>query len=203
MKKYEVPALPYAYDALEPYIDAETLHYHHDKHHKAYADKFNAALERYPELYEKTLDDLFRDIEQVPDDIRMAVINQGGGYINHNLFWESLAPKAEGLRPKAELAEAMERDLSGFDQFREKLTAASTNQFGSGYGWLVKGSNGKLKIYGLPNQDSPLSLGHTPLLLIDVWEHAYYLKYKNMRADYVNSIWNIINWEKVSERFAK
>ena len=199
--KYVLPALPYDYDALEPFIDEETLHFHHDKHHQAYTDKFNAALEKHPEMYKIELDELFKDLSQIPEDIRKIVTNNGGGYLNHIYYFESLSPN--GGEPSGDLLEQINETFGSLEEMKNKLAEASVNQFGSGYGWLVKDASLKLKIYGLPNQDSPLSLGDTPLLPIDVWEHAYYLKYKNERPKYLENIWNIINWDIVKERFSK
>lgn len=201
MNKYELPPLPYPYNALEPYIDEQTMRVHHDKHHQAYTDKFNAALEKHPELYDRPLEDLFKNLDDVPDDIRLAVANQGGGYINHNLFWSSLAPAGESGHVGEELMRAIDRDFGGFEQFRKQMTETAINHFGSGWAWLVKDGEGKLKVYALLNQDTPYSLGDTPLLMIDVWEHAYYLKYQNRRAEYVENIWNVINWDEVERRY--
>ena len=200
-KKYTLPGLPYGYDALEPYIDEETLRFHHDKHHQTYTDRFNLALQKYPNLYEMSLEDLFKDASKLPDDVRTAIINQGGGYLNHIYYFESLSPA--GGAPSGELLDQIKQDFGSLEEMKDKLNEVSIGQFGSGYGWLIKGSGGKLKIYGLPNQESPISLGDIPLLPIDVWEHSYYLKYKNDRSKYVENIWNIINWDKIQERFLK
>lgn len=202
MNKYELPALPYDYDALEPYIDEATMRIHHDKHHQAYADKFNIALEKHPELLDKPLEELFKNLDDAPDDIRLAVANQGGGYINHNLFWPSLAPKDQSGKPGGELLKAIERDFGSFEDFRKQMSEAAISRFGSGWAWLVKDDIGKLKVYSLLNQDTPYSIGDTPLLPIDVWEHAYYLKYQNRRTEYVENIWSVINWKEVERRFA-
>lgn len=202
MNKYELPPLPYPYNALEPYIDEQTMRVHHDKHHQAYTDKFNAALSKHPELYDWPVEDLFKNLDNVPDDIRLAVANHGGGYINHDMFWHSLKPEAEDLRSESDLAKTIERDFGGFEQFRKQMTETAINHFGSGWAWLVKDEEGNLKVYSLMNQDTPYSLGDTPLFLIDVWEHAYYLKYQNRRSEFVENIWNVINWEEVEKRFA-
>ena len=195
---HQVPPLPYAFDALEPHIDAKTMEIHHDKHHAAYVAKLNGALEAHPDLQGKSVEELLRGIEQVPEAIRTVVRNHGGGHANHSLFWQILGP--QGGSPSGALAEAIDRDLGGFAAFQEKLTNAGVNQFGSGWGWLVA-SGGKLEVIARPNQDSPLMEGKTPLLGVDVWEHAYYLKYQNRRPDYLAAWWNAINWNAVAERF--
>jgi Fe-Mn family superoxide dismutase len=197
---HEVPNLDYAYDALEPHIDARTMEIHHTKHHAAYVSKLNAALESAPDLQGKDVEDLLRNIDSVPESIRQAVINHGGGHANHTLFWQILAP-GKGGAPTGAVAEAIDRDLGGFEKFREAFNAAAANQFGSGWAWLVADADGKLHVYGTANQDSPLMKGHTPLLGIDVWEHAYYLKYQNRRPDYIGAWWNVVNWDKVNEYF--
>ncbi len=196
---FEVPALPYAFDALEPHIDARTMEIHHDKHHATYVTKLNAALEGQPDLQNKSIEELLRGIDGIPESIRGAVRNNGGGHANHTLFWEIMGPGGGGS-PSGDLAAAIERDLGGFDSFKEKLTNAAVNQFGSGWGWLV--ANGaKLEVVAKPNQDSPLMEGRVPLLGVDVWEHAYYLKYQNRRPDYVSAWWNVVSWQAVDERF--
>ncbi|HLC46154.1 MAG TPA: superoxide dismutase [Candidatus Nanoarchaeia archaeon] len=194
--KHQPEPLPYAYNALEPFIDEATMIVHHDKHHQTYADKFNAALERYPELQVKKPEELLKDLSKVPEDIRTAVRNHGGGYINHNFFWKIMAPKSGG-KPSGEIALAIDKDFGGFDKFKEQLSAAALGIFGSGWAWLVL-NNGKLEIMTTANQDSPLSVGKTPLLTIDVWEHAYYLKYQNKRVDFIAAFFNVINWEQVN-----
>ncbi|MFA5926690.1 MAG: superoxide dismutase [Patescibacteria group bacterium] len=200
-KKHKIIDLPYAYSALEPYIDEETMHFHHDKHHQTYADKFNSALEKHPELLEKQVEDLLKNIEQLPEDIGLAVRNHGGGFYNHNLFWAMMASEGEGGHPEGKLLEAIERDFGNFEKFREEFTSTALNHFGSGWAWLVKGVDGKLKVYSLSNQDTPIGAGDRPLLTLDVWEHAYYLKYKNKRADFIEAWWNIVNWNEVARRF--
>jgi superoxide dismutase, Fe-Mn family len=196
---FEVPALPYAFDALEPHIDARTMEIHHDKHHAAYVNNLNKALDGHPDLQQKSIEDLLRGIDDVPQAIRTAVRNNGGGHANHSLFWQIMGPGGGG-KPSGALASAIDADLGGFDSFKEKLTAAATGQFGSGWGWLVK-SGGKLEVSGRPNQDSPWMEGKQPILGVDVWEHAYYLKYQNRRPDYVAAWWNTVNWKAVEERF--
>jgi Fe-Mn family superoxide dismutase len=198
---HEVPPLPYSFDALEPHIDAKTMEIHHDKHHAAYVSKLNGALEGQPGLSGRKVEDLLREIDQVPESIRGVVRNHGGGHANHSLFWEIMGPGGGG-QPSGDLAQAIERDLGGFASFKEKLTNAAANQFGSGWGWLVA-SGGKLDVLARPNQDSPLMEGKTPLLGVDVWEHAYYLKYQNRRPDYLAAWWNTINWAAVEDRFRK
>lgn len=199
-KKHKIPALPYDYDALDPYIDEETMHFHHDKHHQAYADKFNVALEKYPELFDRPVEELLKDLNSVPEDIRTAVRNHGGGYYNHSLFWPMMTPNGGG-EPSGELAEAIKRDFGNFAQFKEHFNNAAIQQFGSGWAWLAKGADDKLKVYSLPNQDTPISIGDKPILTLDVWEHAYYLKYKNARPEYVEKWWNIVNWTQAEENY--
>jgi len=196
---YQLPALPYGFDALEPHIDAKTMEIHHDKHHQTYVTKLNEAIAKHPEWDNKPVEELLRCIDQIPEDIRGAVRNHGGGHANHSLFWEVMGPNGGG-NPSGELAEAIQRDLGSFEAFREKLTTAATNQFGSGWGWLVA-SGGKLDVISRPNQDSPLMEGKTPLLGVDVWEHAYYLKYQNRRPDYLTAWWNTVNWQAVAQRY--
>ncbi len=196
---YSVPPLPYAYDALEPYIDKATMEFHHDKHHQAYVDKANAALTGTP-LADVAIEDVLRDLSQVPADKRTAVQNNGGGHYNHSLFWESMAPAAGGA-PDGALAQAIDSVFGSFEGFQSSLKETGVNQFGSGWSWLVHNGS-ELAIVGTPNQDSPISSGSTPLLGVDVWEHAYYLKYQNRRPDYIDAWWNVVNWGKVAERFA-
>jgi Fe-Mn family superoxide dismutase len=198
---FEVPPLPYAFDALEPHIDAQTMQIHHDKHHAAYVAKLNGTVEGHPDLQKKSVEEILRGIDSVPESIRTAVRNNGGGHANHSLFWTVMGPGGGGA-PSGRLAEAIQRDLGGFDGFKEKLTNAAANQFGSGWGWLVV-SGGKLEVLAKPNQDSPLMEGKTPLLGVDVWEHAYYLKYQNRRPDYLAAWWNTVNWQAVEERLSR
>ncbi len=197
---FELPTLPYAYDALEPHIDAQTMTIHHTKHHNAYLTKLNAALESHPELANKTIEEILGDLDAVPESIRTAIRNQGGGYANHNLFWEVMAPNAGGA-PTGDLATAIDGTFGSFAAFKEQFAAAAAGQFGSGWAWLVTDSTGTLTIMALPNQDSPLSHGKTPILGIDVWEHAYYLNYQNRRPDYVAAWWNVVNWNRVAELY--
>ena len=199
MPKHELPPLPYAFDALEPHIDAQTMQIHHDKHHATYVAKLNEALDKEPSQQGKSLEDLLRGINDVPESIRTAVRNHGGGHANHSLFWEVMGPGGGGS-PSGELAGAIQRDFGSFEAFKEKLTNAAANQFGSGWGWLVAGG-GKLEVVAKPNQDSPLMEGKTPLLGVDVWEHAYYLKYQNRRPDYLAAWWNTVNWRAVAQRY--
>jgi len=197
---FELPKLPYAVDALEPYIDAQTMTIHHDKHHAAYVANLNAAIEKHPELGKKTLDALLKDLNSVPEDIRAAVRNHGGGTWNHTMFWEVMGPKKGGL-PTADLAKAIDSSLGSFDKFKAEFEKAANGRFGSGWAWLVKKGSG-LVVVSTANQDNPLSDGATPILGVDVWEHAYYLKYQNRRAEYVTNWWNVVNWDAVAARFA-
>ena len=195
---YELPAIPYAYDALEPHIDARTMEIHHAKHHQGYINKVNDAIAG-TEFEEKTVDELMTSLSSVPENIRGVVRNNGGGHANHSLFWTILCPK--GGNPSGDLAAAIDSDLGGFDKFKEEFSSAAASRFGSGWAWLTV-SGGKLMVESTPNQDSPLIEGRTPILGIDVWEHAYYLNYQNRRPDYVSAFFNIINWEEVARRFA-
>ncbi len=196
---YSVPPLPYAYDALEPHIDRLTMEIHHDKHHQAYVDKANAALAGTP-LENASVEDVLRDLSQVPEDKRTAVRNNGGGHYNHSLFWESMSPNGGG-EPGGALGDAIASTFGSFADFQAKLKETGVNQFGSGWSWLVHDGSG-LAVIGAPNQDNPISTGSTPLLGVDVWEHAYYLNYQNRRPDYLDAWWNTVDWEKVAERFA-
>lgn len=202
MAKHELPALPYAYDALEPYIDKQTMEIHHTKHHAAYVNGLNAALEKYPELQDKSVEELLRDFGNIPADIQTAVRNQGGGHANHSLFWTVIGPNAGGT-PQGKLAEAILKAFGSFETFKEEFTKAAMGRFGSGWAWLVVDKDGSLKVISTPNQDSPLMEGYTPILGLDVWEHAYYLKYQNRRAEYVENFWNIVNWEAVKANYEK
>ena len=197
---YEVPALPYDYNALEPHIDEATMRVHHDKHHQAYVDKVNAALEG-TEWEGKPIEDVLRDLASLPADKRTAVRNNGGGHYNHSLFWEWLSPNGGG-EPDGALREAIDSAFGSFDDFKAKFKETGVNQFGSGWAWLVHDGSG-LAVVGSPNQDNPISEGSTPLLGADVWEHAYYLKYQNRRPDYLDAFWNVVNWGKVSELYGK
>jgi Fe-Mn family superoxide dismutase len=198
---HELPSLPYAPEALEPHIDARTMEIHHGKHHAAYVANLNKALEGHPDLQKKPLEDLLREIASVPESIRTAVRNHGGGHANHGLFWRIMAPGAGGV-PTGDLAAALQKDFGSFESFKEKLTGAAAGQFGSGWGWLVW-AGGRLEVFARPNQDSPLMEGKVPLLGVDVWEHAYYLKYQNRRPDYLSAWWNTVNWAEVSRIFAR
>jgi Fe-Mn family superoxide dismutase len=196
---YSVPPLPYPYDALEPHIDKLTMEIHHDKHHQAYVDKVNGALEGTA-LADAPIEDVLRDLSQVPDDKRTTVKNNGGGHYNHTMFWENMSPDGGG-QPGGELAQAIASTFGSFTDFQAKLKVTGVNQFGSGWSWLVRDGSG-LAIVGSANQDNPISNGSTPLLGVDVWEHAYYLSYQNRRPDYIDAWWNVVNWSRVAERFA-
>ena len=197
---YELPKLPYAYNALEPHIDAKTMEIHHTKHHQAYITNVNKALEKHPDLAAKPIDELMKGLSSVPEDVRTAVRNNGGGHSNHTLFWTVLAPNAGG-KPTGELATAIDSTFGSFDAFKEKMAAAATTRFGSGWAWLAV-DKGKLVVESSANQDTPLSEGKTPILGLDVWEHAYYLHYQNKRPDYIAAFWNVVNWAEVAKRFA-
>jgi len=198
---HQLPPLPYAFDALEPHIDAQTMQIHHGKHHQAYVTNLNAALEKYPELQAKKIEDLLRDISTVPEDIRMAVRNNGGGHMNHTAFWQWMAPQAGGA-PTGALGDAIKATFGSFDGFKEQFTKAGVTRFGSGWAWLID-TNGKLTIESSPNQDQPIMEGKKAVLGVDVWEHAYYLKYQNRRPDYLAAWWNTVNWAEVSSRLGK
>ena len=193
-----LPDLPYAYDALEPYIDEETMHLHHDKHHHTYVNNVNAALAKHPEIGED-LEQLLSDVATIPADIRQAVINNGGGHLNHALFWELMTP--EKTEPSAALAADLEATFGSFEDFKAAFTTAATSRFGSGWAWLVVNPDGKLEVTSTANQDTPISEGKTPILGIDVWEHAYYVKYRNVRPDYIKAFFSVINWNKVNELY--
>ncbi len=195
---YEVPQLPYDYAALEPHIDEQTMRIHHDKHHQAYVDKANAALEG-TEWADKPVDEVLKNLDRIPDDKRTAVRNNGGGHYNHSLFWEIMSPEGGG-EPEGALAHAIDQACGGFDAFKQQLSDAAVNRFGSGWGWLVYDGS-SLAVTSTPNQDAPIMEGQTPILGIDVWEHAYYLKYQNKRPDYVAAWWNVVNWPEVARRY--
>ncbi|WP_237227448.1 superoxide dismutase [Rubinisphaera sp. JC750] len=197
---YELPSLPYAYDALEPHIDAKTMEIHHSKHHQGYVTKVNAALEGHPELASKSIEDLMSDLNSVPEDIRGAVRNNGGGHANHSLFWTIMSPNGGGT-PSGEVAEAINKAFGSFDEFKTQFANAAATRFGSGWAWLCVKSGGEVHVESTPNQDTPLSDGHTPIMGIDVWEHAYYLNYQNRRPDYVSAFWNVIDWDAVEKRY--
>ncbi len=196
---YELPQLQYSYDALEPYIDAKTMEIHHSKHHQTYITNLNKALDSYPELFEKSLEELLSNLDQVPESIRMAVRNGGGGHYNHTLFWETIGPKS-GNGPSEKLNGLISDSFGSFDNFKNEFTDKATKQFGSGWGWLSQDNSGKLVTLSTPNQDTPLSSGLNPILGIDVWEHAYYLNYQNKRPEYIKAFWEIINWEAVESK---
>jgi superoxide dismutase, Fe-Mn family len=198
---FELPPLPYPYEALEPYIDTETMHLHHDKHHQAYVTNLNNALQgQSPQLASYSVDDLLRNFSQVPDSVRTAVQNNGGGHSNHSMFWQIMKPNGGGA-PTGELAAAIEQAFGSFDQFKAAFNDAGIKRFGSGWAWLVLNPSGQLQVVSTANQDSPLMTGHYPVMGNDVWEHAYYLKYKNVRADYLNAWWNVVNWDEVASRY--
>lgn len=199
---FEVPPLPYGYDALEPHIDAQTMQVHHDKHHAAYVNNLNAALEKHPELQNRAPEDLVRDLNTVPEDIRTAVRNNGGGHVNHSMFWTIMGPNGGG-DPTGPVADAINQAFGSFDALKQQFNDAGTKRFGSGWVWLCRGDDGRLHIETTANQDNPLSEGHAPILGNDVWEHSYYLKYQNRRPEYLNAWWNTINWDAVNERFQK
>jgi Fe-Mn family superoxide dismutase len=203
---YELPKLPYAYDALEPHIDARTMEIHHSKHHQAYVTNLNNAIKGKADLEKKSVEDLIRDLNSVPEDIRAAVRNNGGGHANHSFFWTIMGPNAGG-EPKGKLADDIKSTFGGFDQFKEKLADAGVKRFGSGWAWLIKNGSGKLEIISTANQDSPLmgkgiaGAEGTPILGVDVWEHAYYLNYQNRRPDYIKAWWNVVNWDAVAKNY--
>ncbi|WP_152657940.1 superoxide dismutase SodA [Oceanobacillus sp. CFH 90083] len=199
MAKFELPELPYAYDALEPSIDKETMNIHHTKHHNTYVTKLNDALEGHEDLQNKSIDALVADLDAVPESIRTAVRNNGGGHANHSFFWTLLSPNGGG-EPTGELADKINSKFGSFDQFKEDFAAAAAGRFGSGWAWLVL-NNGELEITSTPNQDSPLTEGKTPLLGLDVWEHAYYLNYQNRRPEYISAFWNVVSWDKVASNY--
>lgn len=196
---HEVPPLPYDYAALEPHIDAATMHLHHDKHHQAYVNNLNAAIEKHPELAKHSAEDLLRKLDSVPEDVRTTVRNNGGGHVNHTMFWQIMKPNGGG-EPSGKLAEQIKKDFGSFEDFKKQFNETTAKQFGSGWGWLIV-DGGKLKIITTANQDSPLMQGRFPVLGNDVWEHAYYLKYQNKRPEYLAAWWNTVNWEEVEKRF--
>jgi superoxide dismutase, Fe-Mn family len=196
---FELPQLPYAYDALEPHIDKETMTIHHSKHHQTYVNNLNNALEGQTELLSKSVEEIISNLDAVPEAIRTAVRNNGGGVANHSLFWQVLSPNGGG-EPTGALADAINSKFGSFEGFKDEFTKAATTRFGSGWAWLVV-KNGEIEVTSTANQDSPLSEGNTPILLLDVWEHAYYLKYQNRRPEYINSFFNIINWDEVAKRY--
>ncbi|RMI13018.1 MAG: superoxide dismutase [Calditrichaeota bacterium] len=197
---FELPPLPYAYDALEPYIDEQTMRIHHDLHHGGYVKNLNAALEKYSDLQNKSIQELLKELNSLPEEIRTAVRNNGGGHYNHSIFWTIMAPNAGG-EPSGELAEAINSAFGNFGAFKEKFSKAAATRFGSGWAWLVKNPDGSLEVLSTPNQDNPISEGKFPVMGLDVWEHAYYLKYQNRRPEYISNWWNVVNWEAVAKRF--
>ena len=198
---HTLPTLPYPHDALEPHIDKMTMEIHHGKHHNAYVTNLNAALEKHPELQSKSVEDLIRGINSVPEDIRTAVRNNGGGHANHSMFWQIMAPNAGGA-PTGAIADAIKSSFGSFDAFKEQFAKAGVGRFGSGWAWVID-NGGKLVIESTPNQDSPLMDGKKPVFGIDVWEHAYYLKYQNRRPDYIGAWWNVVNWAEINKRLSK
>jgi Fe-Mn family superoxide dismutase len=196
---FELPQLPYAYDALEPHIDKETMNIHHTKHHNTYVTNLNNAIKGNAELEAKSVEELVANLDAVPETIRTAVRNNGGGHANHSLFWQLLSPNGGGA-PSGELADAITKKFGSFESFKEEFNKAATTRFGSGWAWLVV-NNGELEVTSTANQDSPLSEGKTPVLALDVWEHAYYLKYQNRRPEYITSFWNVVNWDEASKRY--
>jgi Fe-Mn family superoxide dismutase len=197
---FTLPPLPYDFAALEPHIDAKTMEIHHGKHHQTYVNNLNAAIEKAPELAKKSLDDLMRDASRLPEAVRTAVRNNGGGHWNHSMFWQIMAPKAGG-EPGGNLSSAIKSAFGDFAKFREQFSAAGVGRFGSGWAWLIN-TGGKLSIASTPNQDNPLMEGQKAIMGLDVWEHAYYLKYQNRRPDYISAWWNVVNWKEVEKRFA-
>jgi superoxide dismutase, Fe-Mn family len=197
---HELPPLPYDFAALEPHIDAQTMQIHHDKHHAAYVNNLNAALEKYPQLQNKSAEELISDLNSVPEDIRTAVRNNGGGHVNHSMFWKIMGPNGGG-EPTGAIASAIKEAFGDFETFKQQFNDAGVKRFGSGWAWLVRGAGGKLQITSTANQDNPMSEGMYPILGNDVWEHAYYLKYQNRRPDYLAAWWNVVNWDEVNRRF--
>ncbi|HEX6507728.1 MAG TPA: superoxide dismutase [Chloroflexota bacterium] len=198
----EVPPLPYDYNALEPHIDEQTMHLHHDKHHQAYVTNANAALEKHPEWANRDPEDILRNLDSVPEDIRTAVRNNVGGHVNHSMFWVTMSPNGGG-QPSGPIADAINQTFGSFDQFKDQFNDAGVKRFGSGWAWLCTDENGQLHIESTANQDSPLSQGHSPIFGNDVWEHAYYLKYHNRRPEYLKAWWNTVNWDEVNKRFQR
>jgi superoxide dismutase, Fe-Mn family len=197
---FELIKLPYEYNSLEPHIDAQTMEIHYSKHHQGYVNKLNAAIESHPELKDKSAEELLKEVDTLPEDIRTAVINNAGGVVNHNHFWNILSPEKQ--EPSGKILEAINKQFSSLDEFKKKFSDAAATRFGSGWAWLISDGSGKLEIVSYPNQDSPLMDNKVPVLGLDVWEHAYYLKYQNKRPDYIEAFWNIINWKKVNEIYS-
>ncbi|HEY9808013.1 MAG TPA: superoxide dismutase [Halomicronema sp.] len=199
---FELAPLPYAFNALEPHIDARTMEFHHDKHHAAYVKNLNDAITKHPELKGKTAEELVRDINKIPEDIRTSVRNNGGGHVNHTMFWEIMSPNGGG-EPTGAIADAIKQSFGSFDNFKKQFNDAGAKRFGSGWAWLVRTPAGKLEVTSTANQDSPFMDGNYPIMGNDVWEHAYYLNYQNRRADYLTAWWNVVNWDEINKRFAK
>jgi len=199
---FEVPPLPYAFNALEPHIDAKTMEIHHDKHHAAYVNKLNEALASHTDLQSKSVEDLLSGLASLPDSVRGAVNNHGGGHLNHSIFWNNMAPNGGG-KPSGALADAINAAFGGFDDFKSKFSSAAATRFGSGWAWLCVDKSGGLVVQNFANQDNPLTIGLRPILGLDVWEHAYYLNYQNRRPDYIAAWWNVVNWNDVQDRFGK
>lgn len=201
---YTLPELPYAYDALEPFFDEETMRLHHDKHHNTYVTNLNAAIEKHPEFFEKSVEELVANLNELPEDIRTAVRNNGGGHLNHSQFWLWLRPNTDKSEnhADAEIGDAIAKEFGSFEEFKAQFKAAATGRFGSGWAWLVVNKEGKLEITSTANQDNPITDGLKPVLGLDVWEHAYYLKYRNVRPDYIEAFFNLVNWDKVNELYA-
>jgi superoxide dismutase, Fe-Mn family len=197
---FKLPPLPYAYNALEPHIDEQTMRFHHDKHHAAYVNNLNGAIAKHPELKGKSAEDLLRNLNSIPEDIRTVVRNNGGGHVNHTMFWEIMGPNGGG-EPTGAIAAAIQKSFGDFASFKKQFNEAGAKRFGSGWAWLVRTQDGKLQVINTANQDSPFFEGNYPILGNDVWEHAYYLKYQNRRADYLNAWWNVVNWQAVEARF--
>ena len=198
----QLPPLPYAYDALEPHIDAATMRFHHDKHHATYVKNLNAALEKHPELKTKSVESLLVSLDSVPEDIRKIVRNNGGGHVNHSMFWRIMKPQGGG-EPTGAIASAINQSFGSFAAFKKQFNEAGTGRFGSGWVWLVRNKDNKLEVATTPNQDSPISEGQYPIMGNDVWEHAYYLKYQNRRVDYLDAWWNVLNWDEINKRFTQ
>jgi len=202
MEKYKLPDLPYGYKDLEPYISEEIMKLHHDKHHATYVNNLNAAVEKHPEFFDKSPAELLTILDKLPEDIRMAVKNNGGGHVNHSMFWETMSPKAGG-EPSGKIGQEIKKQFGSFVAFQEKFNDEGLKRFGSGWVWLVKNKSGLLEIISTANQDSPISEGKIPIMANDVWEHAYYLQYKNVRLDYLKAWWNVVNWDEVNNRFSQ
>jgi superoxide dismutase, Fe-Mn family len=197
---HELPPLPYGYDALEPTIDQETMTLHHDKHHATYVNNLNTALEKYPDLQGKSAEELIKDLNSVPEDIRTAVRNNGGGHVNHTMFWEIMGPNGGG-EPTGAIADAISESFGSFEDFKKQFNDAGAKRFGSGWVWLVRTSDGKLQVTSTANQDNPIMEGQYPIMGNDVWEHAYYLTYRNRRPEYLSAWWNVVNWDAINQRF--